>query len=470
MTNGNGKDPAAEADLAGAAGANMPSSVFEEEEEEFVIPPSEEEEEEIVATAPSPAAQSHDGGSDASGAPDPEEPDEASGPEGKKWTGVLGDGDDGGVIPEDDVDARLEALRSQVGGGTVVPIGGSGLKPEDAPGQEAATNGETPDDKPDDALDDESDGNDGVDVLGSTGEDDALAETGSADDPLEPSKEVSAKAASKRPALPLWQRIVVLSVGGSLVAVLGYWQLPFRSPASETRVAVASSPAPASPVEALPSYSPAATLAPETVEQEPAGALQERVERIAGDLDELNRNGGLLGPRGGVPAVEGMPVGPAPSGSGISPAQWEEVQGILERMEQRMAFIEQEQRNLADAAKAAFEMPRPVLEPTAPLGSEEKPRAAPLRARLADCEGDALVFVRQLGVVRMAAREGVDGRRWVRILADAWRSDVAAGDRLPVGGPGEARVWVDQAGVFGVVEMPGHGPCRVTWDDEETPK
>ena len=469
MTNGNGRDPAAEA--AGAADQNI-RSVFEEDEEEFIIP-TEEEEEEVVATAPSPASQSHGQEGDASEAAGVAD---ASGSKRKEWTGVLPDGGGDGDNPEGDVDAQLEALQTRVGG-TVVPIGGNGPKAEGDPDAEAAqANGAAPSDAPQKDDREEDDSTDEVNVLGRAGEDDSLAETVSVDDPLETSSEApteeTAKAEGRRPARSVWQRAMVFTVGGALIAALGYWQWPYRSPASDTTVAVTPAPAPALPPagSVAPSFPPAATLAPQPEAQAPPTSLEQRVERIAGDLDTLNRGGGLLGPGGGAPVMEETAVGSTPSDSGISAAQWEEVRATLERMEQRMALIEQEQRALTDAAKTVFETPRPVLDWSGAPGSAEKPRAAPLRARLADCKDDALAFVEQLGPVRMAAHEGVDGRRWVRILSEAWRSDVASGDRLPVGGPGEARVWVDQAGVFGVVEMPGHGPCRVTWDDEETPQ
>ena len=152
--------------------------------------------------------------------------------------------------------------------------------------------------------------------------------------------------------------------------------------------------------------------------------------------------------------------------AGAGTAQLEENASFLAAVNDPPIRLEKERPAAAGSSKRAAGASE--ASPIRVSGSEDQPPllapSSPKRALIAACESEGNAVIARLGALRMAAHEGADGRRWIRVIGPNWRRDLAAGGRLPLGNPGEARVWVDEEGVFGVVKVAGQAPCRVMWD------
>ena len=160
--------------------------------------------------------------------------------------------------------------------------------------------------------------------------------------------------------------------------------------------------------------------------------------------------------------VESLRSGLAP---GFEPPPLEESQSFLAALNDRPRPLKEEQQAALPSTTAAGTEGANLNRPN---DSGQEPfllaPGLPRRALIAACGSEGQAVIERLGELRMAAHEGADGHRWVRVIGPNWRRDLAAGDRLPIGSPGEARVWVDEEGVFGVVKLAGQTPCRVMWE------
>ena len=465
MGNGNGKDHSADALMAGG---------FEEDEEEFNLPDnignSNEDEEVIPLRAASPLA--------------------AAEPAGAEPThGAISESAPGG---------------SHAGGG--MQAQGSQAAPERPPELAAYSPGR------------QAPAND-VQLSGVQERDSVHAqmapdaEIGAAD-----SRPSSAQAGRtgeqadnvEKPRRPR-RRLRGVLITATLVAAagVGYWQWPFGDLAPALASFFSQQPEPAT------ANSTEAESAP-TPDQPTLGVLGERLDVLSRDIEALDSDGtredinAYLGdqssrdsdPAGddGAESPQDQPAAqssaepaalmPGPSASGPSEAgalgkanaRLEEIESLLAGLTERLIFLEEERREVANSTQAPADISTsvmlepqdtatlaatilpeihatlPEIQPTLPAESE------PARASIAECGADERAVVEPLGVLQVAAHEGADGRRWARVIGSRWRRDLDSGERLPVGNPGEARMWVDEVGVFGVVELPGRPPCRVLWD------
>lgn len=286
-----------------------------------------------------------------------------------------------------------------------------------------------------------------------------------------------AEIAEKPRSRVRWLRVVLIIATVMLAAGFGYWKWPFGE--------LFAWPAIASITQAESATSPAGDTAPtpppDQPPMEPLGerlnALIEEIEAFEGDGSREDINAFLgdpsqeafnSAPQDGMSEVQDQPGGAGPGESAavsIAAAQLEGIESLLTGLHDRLGRLEEEQRELAQSAKAVFETSRPAHKPPANAAAEEQTGLAqgsdPVRAGISQCGADGQAVIKPLGAMQLAAHEGADGRRWVRVIGSGWRRDLASGDRLPVGSPGEARLWVDEAGVFGVVDLPGRPPCRL---------
>ena len=308
-----------------------------------------------------------------------------------------------------------------------------------------------------------------------------------------------------------WLRSVLIIAILAPAAGAGYWFWPFGdlAPALASFLSQQSEPATANSTEAESAPTP---------DQPALGVLGERLDVLSRDIEALDSDGtredinAYLGDQSsrdsdpaandGAESPQDQPAAqssaelaalmPGPSASapseagalGKSNARLEEIESLLAGLTERLIFLEEGRREVAKSAQApadistsvmlepqdtatlaATNLPEiratfPEIQPTLPMPAESEPA----RASIAECGADERAVVEPLGVLQVAAHEGADGRRWARVIGSRWRRDLDSGERLPVGNPGEARMWVDEVGVFGVVELPGRPPCRVLWD------
>ena len=293
----------------------------------------------------------------------------------------------------------------------------------------------------------------------------------------------------------------------------GYWFWPFGNLAPVLASFLSQQPEPAT------ANSTEAESAP-TPDQPTLGILGERLDALSRDIESLGSDGtredinAYLGDQSSrdsdPPAQDGAegpqdPPATQPSAelaaltpelsafppreagaAGKANARLEEVESLLAGLTERLIFLEGERREMTKSAQAPAGASTPVMpepEYAATLAPTILPEIAatlpaiqpvlpaesePARASIAECGADERAVVETLGVLQVAAHEGADGRRWARVIGSRWRRDLDSGERLPVGNPGEARMWVDEVGVFGVVELPGRPPCRVLWDGNKT--
>ena len=280
----------------------------------------------------------------------------------------------------------------------------------------------------------------------------------------------------------------ILACAGSL----GYAQWPFGNPVpalisfvtSKSEIATASAEVPAA--QSLPS-SPQSLPAAQSLPGDPSteifngqpNLIDEQPNALGENLQAFQQNG------------TGDVIGAFPS-DGSAPfdvmaaqlleyyeqdtevlamavEQMEGLESLLMGLHERLDHLEKNQRELEDAARTDSGSPKspPAMDNSVDVVAEKPSELiaarVPLRADIGKCGAEGRSVIESLGRMQMAAHEGADGRRWIRILGPHWRRDLTSGDRLPVGSPGEARVWVDGAGVFGVVSLPGRAPCRVEW-------
>ena len=457
MGNGNGKDHSADALMAGG---------FEEDEEEFNLPDnignSNEDEEVIPLRAASPLA--------------------AAEPAGAEPThGAISESAPGG---------------SHAGGG--MQAQGSQAAPERPPELAAYSPGrQAP------ANDVQRSGVQERDSVHAEMAPDA--EIGAAD-----SRPSSAQAGRtgeqadnvEKPRRPRrWLRSVLIIAILAPAAGAGYWFWPYGdlAPALASFLSQQPEPATANSTEAVSAPTP---------DQPTLGVLGERLDVLSRDIEALDSDGtredinaylGDQSSRDSDPAgndgaespdqpaaqssAEPAALMPGPSASapseagapGKSNARLEEIESLLAGLTERLIFLEEGRREVAKSAQAPVDISTSVmLEPqdTATLAPTILPEiratlpaeSEPARASIAECGADERAVVEPLGALQVAAHEGADGRRWARVIGSRWRRDLDSGERLPVGNPGEARMWVDEVGVFGVVELPGRPPCRVLWD------
>ena len=124
---------------------------------------------------------------------------------------------------------------------------------------------------------------------------------------------------------------------------------------------------------------------------------------------------------------------------------------------------------LEEWREKASAVPRPKLGASSSDVDRSRNLSGPLRSRIGPCGEEGRAVASRLGAVRVAAFEGADGVRWARFISaggtgrKGWRRDIRSGGRLPVGHSGDLRVWVDEAGVYGVVEIPDSSPCLILW-------
>ena len=128
----------------------------------------------------------------------------------------------------------------------------------------------------------------------------------------------------------------------------------------------------------------------------------------------------------------------------------------LTRLEQRGAAVFAGAGEAADAIVALSDRDSGMSRP--PTAAEAVPSN---RASLPVCGPEGRAVIQQMGELRMAAHEGENGQRWVRIIGEDWRGDLVEGERLPFVSAGAARVWIDEQGVFWVIELGGHQSCRL---------
>ena len=305
----------------------------------------------------------------------------------------------------------------------------------------------------------------------------------------------------------LWSVLVIAILAPAVGA--GYWFWPFGNLVPVLASFLSQQPEPAT------ANSTEAESAP-TPDQPTLGILGERLDALGRDIESLGNDGtredinAYLGDQSSWdsdPAVQDGAEGPqdqtaaqpsaelaalTPELSAFPPreagaagkanARLEEIESLLAGLTERLIFLEEERREMKKSAQAPSEISMPVMhdpeDATLPaptilpeiratlpeiqttLSTESKP----VRASIAECGADERAVVEPLGVLQVAAHEGADGRRWARVIGPRWRRDLSSGERLPVGNPGEARMWVDEVGVFGVVELPGRPPCRILWD------
>ena len=279
----------------------------------------------------------------------------------------------------------------------------------------------------------------------------------------------------------------ILACAGSL----GYSQWPFGNPVSamasfvtsESEIAATSAEVPtAQPLPATQSF-PAAQSLPgdpplEILNGQP-NPLGEQPNALGESLQafEQNGTGDVIGASAGdgsdpfdVAVVQLLDYYQQDAAFlAMAVEQLEGIESLLTGLSERLDLLEENQRELEVAARTDSGSPKspPAMNTSVDVVAEKPPELIaardPLRAEIGKCGAEGRSVIESLGRMQMAAHEGADGRRWIRILGPHWRRDLTSGDRLPVGSPGEARVWVDGEGVFGVVSLPGRAPCRVEW-------
>ena len=154
------------------------------------------------------------------------------------------------------------------------------------------------------------------------------------------------------------------------------------------------------------------------------------------------------------------------------PAEFSErlegIESLLTRLNERLNLMEANQRELVQKSESSSAEAQLVKNTSVDVASDGQSglqdATDPVRSEIAECSAKERAVVDSLGAMQMAVREGADGQRWIRILGRHWRRDLISGDLLPLGNPAEARLWVDGAGVFGVVSLPGDAPCRIEWE------
>lgn len=267
---------------------------------------------------------------------------------------------------------------------------------------------------------------------------------------------------------------VIVLAGGT-----GYWLWPFDNLASTLAGVLASAPETASvSAPETASVSPAESAPHPASADSPLGPLGERLNALSEDLQAIRDDGtredldNFLGDGSlhVVPAAtQELSLSEQETGAlAIVVQRMEGIESLVTGLDERLSFLEKNQRELedrleSDSAEVPVETEKPAdaapEQSPGPLGGLD-----PVRSEIEECSSEGLSVIESLGPIQMAAHEGADGRRWTRVIGPHWRRDLASGDRLPVGNPGEARVWVDNVGVFGVVELPGGAPCRVEWE------
>lgn len=264
----------------------------------------------------------------------------------------------------------------------------------------------------------------------------------------------------------------ILAFGGSL----GFWLWPFGDLASalasvlpsnsEIAAATPEVPAPAEmpAPQSLPVHSPLDDLAQQpNVSDENFQVLQQN--ETHGDIGVSSSD---ETPAVDVTSVQSVPENQQDAAPlAIAVERLEGIESLLAGLNDRLGLLEQSQRELVDRAESESSNPELVNETPVDAASQRQTALNdarnPVRAEIEKCNAEGKSLIESLVPMQMAAHEGADGRRWIRVLAPNWRRDLTSGDRLPLRGPGELRVWVDGAGVFGVVNLPGSAPCRMEW-------
>ncbi len=293
-----------------------------------------------------------------------------------------------------------------------------------------------------------------------------------------------------------WPRNVLIAAILMAAAGAGYWFWPFGELAPALAGVFFQQPEPGTTNLTEAEWAP-------TPDQPPLGILGKRLDALSRDIAALESDGApedinaFLGDQAlgnfhpaTQPSAELASLPPEPAdlspgeagATGVANARLEEIESLLAGLTERLIFLEEERREIPKSAPAPADISTPVMqepEDAAALATTILPEvratlpeiqpallaeSEPARASIAECGADERAVVEPLGVLQVAAHEGADGRRWARVIGPRWRRDLVSGERLPIGNPGEARMWVDEVGVFGVVELPGRAPCRVLWE------
>ena len=170
---------------------------------------------------------------------------------------------------------------------------------------------------------------------------------------------------------------------------------------------------------------------------------------------------GLIAEQESKERVEETSVG---SEVGLMNPELEEFRSLLANLDKRLLSLEQTRNAPGDTANG--EQPsRADRGGGAGMDSQAvtAPAGVPDRLQIPLCGPEGWAAVNRLGTLRLAAHESDQGERWVRVIGANWRGDLSNGARIPVGIAGEARVWVDEAGVFGVVAFDGQQGCLIDW-------
>ena len=149
---------------------------------------------------------------------------------------------------------------------------------------------------------------------------------------------------------------------------------------------------------------------------------------------------------------------------GLTNRELEEFRSLVANLDKRLLGLEQTGNAPGDTANG--EQPSRADRGSGEGTDSQAVTASagvPDRLQIPSCGPEGWAVVNRLGALRLAAHESDQGERWVRVIGANWRGDLADGARIPVGIPGEARVWVDEAGVFGVVTIDGHQGCLIDW-------
>ena len=218
----------------------------------------------------------------------------------------------------------------------------------------------------------------------------------------------------------------------------------------------------------------------------PAAAV---AEGMPSPLDEAQAGGGSPAPgvaepeapavvAGGVAAAEAMEADPFDAPSVMSG----EIGEALARQEARLLALLDEMSRTRTAVnglsarvvemETAVERNSAMLAPQAGAGAQasatrfEGVRAqGPGRGSLQRCEDGGGAVLAALGQISVGAYQGADGTQWLRVVASGgrWRRSIRAGELLP-SNPGSeslARVWIDEAGPYVVIEEPETPACFV---------
>ena len=207
----------------------------------------------------------------------------------------------------------------------------------------------------------------------------------------------------------------------------------------------------------------------EEIEALKGDGTREDINAFLGDPSQTAINSAAQDDAGRVKEQPGAAARPESAAASTVAAQLEGIESLLAELNSRLVGLEEDLHKRAESTIAVFDTSQAALKPPADRASEGLTGLVqgrkPVRAEIAACDADGQAVIEPLGAMQMAAHEGADGRRWVRVIGPDWRRDLASGERLPVGSPGEARLWVDKAGVFGIVEFPGRRPCRLLLEE-----